>query len=311
MIETTPDSATDSRSGAGRACAVKLPAFEGPLDLLLHLIRANEVDIADIPIAVISEQYLEYLDLMRQLDIDIAADYLLMAATLAHIKSRMLLPPAPGDEADELGTDPRAELARRLAEYAVFKEVALELDQRPLLGRDVFAALAEAGGLPESAPPLHASLFALVESMRRVLESLPAEQRHHEVTLERVTLQERMIAVMDRLRDSTDSLLFEDLVGDVQLSRHNIVVTFLAILELAKIQALRLFQNVSAQGLPSGPVRVRIAVEGVPDAERIAAAGEQAEREWELENEQARERVAGGASDVELGDDDVEPGDDR
>ncbi len=101
-------------------CAVKLPTFEGPLDLLLHLIRANEVDIHDIPIALICEQYLEYLEVMQQLDVDVAADYLVMAATLAHIKSRMLLPPDMEGE-EEAGEDPRAELARRLAEYAIFK----------------------------------------------------------------------------------------------------------------------------------------------------------------------------------------------
>jgi len=115
-VEADPSSQTSARdaTGAGRfSCAVKLPSFEGPLDLLLHLCRANEVDIADIPIALISEQYLAYLELMRMLDIDVAADYLLMAATLAHIKSRLLLPPDPDLLAEEGLEDPRAELARR------------------------------------------------------------------------------------------------------------------------------------------------------------------------------------------------------
>ncbi len=294
--ETTPDSTAETTSGAGRACAVKLPSFEGPLDLLLHLIRTNEIDIAEIPIALISEQYLEYLEVMRQLDINVAADYLLMAATLAHIKSRMLLPPAPGDTGEEVA-DPRAELARRLAEYAVFKEVAAEFDRRPLLGRDVFTALTDVSGLEEPEPTLHASVFALVEAMRRVLENLPVEERHHQIDRERLTLRERMIAVMDRLQGALgDSLRFEDLLADGELTRHRVVVTFLAILELAKIQALKVFQNLNPQGQPFGPVRVQAAVGGAPNSEQIASAGAEAERVWELEDQRALEDVSRGGS---------------
>src|SRR5688500_4635679 len=123
----------EERSGAFSAgaasCAVKLPSFEGPLDLLLHLCRESEVDITNLPIALISEQYLEYLEMMRGLDIDIAAEYLLMAATLAHIKSRILLPVHEDEEAE--GEDPRAELARRLALFAAFRQAAEELGRRP------------------------------------------------------------------------------------------------------------------------------------------------------------------------------------
>ena len=280
-----------------RGCAVNLPVFEGTLDLLLHLIRSNEVDVADIPVALISEQYLEYLELMRQLDINVAADYLLMAATLAHIKSRMLLPPTPGDLDEEEGGDPRAELARRLAEYAIFKEVAIEFDRRPLLGRDVFTSLADVAGLPEAEPSLHVSLFALVEAMRRVLESLPEEEQHHRIALERITLQERMVAIMDQLCSrTTDSLRFEDLLRDSDFTRHRIVMTFLAILELAKIQALRLFQNINADGMPFGPVRVRAAVDTAPDSDQIAAAGKEAERAWASVSEKAREEVSARGS---------------
>jgi segregation and condensation protein A len=300
VIETTPTSSAETLSGAGRACAVKLPVFEGPLDLLLSLIRSSEVDISDIPIALISEQYLEYLDLMRRFDINVAADYLLMAATLAHIKSRMLLPPAPGEGDEAESEDPRAELARRLAEYAVFKEVAAEFQSRPLLGRDVFKALSGVSGLPETEPDLHVSLFALVEAMRQVLENIPEEELHHQVTLERVTLRERMLAVMDQLAAGKEgSSRFEDLLRDGALTRHRTVMTFLAILELAKIQALRLFQNVSAGGLPEGPLRVRLAVDGSPDAESIAVAGAEAERIWELDNQRALEKVSGGTVDVD------------
>ena len=299
MIRTA-DSSAEAVPAAGRGCAVNLPAFEGPLDLLLHLIRSNEVDIADIPIALISEQYLEYLELMHELDINLAADYLLMAATLAHIKSRMLLPPTPGDEDEEEGGDPRAELARRLAEYAVFKQVATEFDRRPLLGRDVFTSLGDVAGLQQGEPRLHVSLFALVEAMRRVLENLPEEEQRHQVALERITLRERMVAIMDQLRTcATDSVHFEDLLHDAELTRHRIVMTFLAILELAKIQALQLFQNVGAGGMPTGPVRVRTAVDTAPDANQIEAAGEEVERAWAADRERARKGVSTGGSPVE------------
>jgi len=242
------------------ACAVKLPTFEGPLDLLLHLIRANEVDIHDIPIALISEQYLEYLDLMHQIDVDVAADYLLMAATLAHIKSRMLVPPDP-DAEDELGEDPRAELARRLAEYALFKEAAIDLNQRPQLGRDVFTAEPDLSMIEEKEPVLSVSLFAMLEAMRRVLAKLPEQAVHHQVALERMTLTERMTAVLDRMRGTDEAILFEDLLLDGEPSRHRVVMTFLAILELARTQIIRIFQNVTERGAPSGPVRVHLAVQ--------------------------------------------------
>ncbi len=248
---------TQGRSG----CAVKLPTFEGPLDLLLHLIRANEVDVHDIPIALISAQYLEYLELMQELDIDVAAEYLVMTATLAHIKSRMLLPPDPDAEIEE-GEDPRAELARRLAEYARFKEVATELDGRPQLGRDVFEAMPDLSEVGKREAPLDVSLFSMLEALRRVLAHLPQEEQHHQVQIERVTLQDRMIAVMDFLREAAEpTLLFEDLLRDGEATRHRLVMTFLAILELAHIQAVRLFQNLSELGQPIGPVRVRLAVE--------------------------------------------------
>ncbi len=280
MIEAAQDAASAPASGAvSHSCAVKLPVFEGPLDLLLHLIRANEVDIIDIPIALISEQYLEYLEIMRTLDIDVAAEYLLMAATLAYIKSRMLLPPDP-DAEDEAGEDPRAELARRLAEFAAYKEAAGELGGRALLGRDVFEVRPDLTELPRPEEILSVSMFSLIEAMQRVLQKLPAEERHHQVSLESVTLKDRMVRVMDLMRDPPGaSVLFEDLLSDGLLSRQLIVVTFLSILELAKIQALKIFQNIAEDGRSYGPIRVRLAVEGVPDDTSIAAAADRAEAE--------------------------------
>ncbi len=262
IAASAPESPSEPVAGGRSPCAVKLPVFEGPLDLLLHLIRANEVDISDIPIALISQQYLEYLEIMQMVDIDVAADYLLMAATLAHIKSRMLLPPDPDAGGDEEGLDPRAELARRLAEYAIFREVAQDLGRRPLLGRDVFAVSPDRSSIPEPEAVLQVSLFGLLEAMQRVLAQIPEEPRSHEIRREQITVQDRMIHVMDLLRESPGAaLLFEALLIDAATTRQRVVTTFLAILELAKIQALRMFQNVTEQGQPFGPIRVRAAVD--------------------------------------------------
>jgi segregation and condensation protein A len=260
------------------SCAVKLPAFEGPLDLLLHLIRANEVDVADIPIALISEQYLAYLDLMRMLDLDVAADYLLMAATLAHIKSRLLLPPDPDLLAEDGLEDPRAELARRLAEYARYKDAALELARRPLLGRDVFSGAADTTELPEKEGVLVVSLFGLLEAMQSVLARIPGEQARHTVARARLTLQECMVQVMDALRAADPSSVhFEELLLGPEPTRERVVLAFLSILELAKIQALLIFQNVDESGRPGGPIRVRLAV-ALDDA-AIQEAGARADAE--------------------------------
>jgi len=238
--------------------AVKLPAFEGPLDLLLHLIRFNEVEITDIPIAQIGEQYLEYLDLMRELNLDVAGEYLLMAATLAWIKSRMLLPPDPSQGEDET-LDPRAELMARLFEYQRFKEVALNLGERPLLGRDVYPAR---GPDPEQPPEeereIEVGIFQLVDAFREALRHARPSGAAHEVEIETVTVRDRMIAIMESLtrRDACD---FEDFLSEngAWASRAVIVATFLAILELARIAAIGLYQGTSDKGAPEGPIHVR------------------------------------------------------
>ena len=135
--DDAPVSVTAVAAGSWDLYRVKLDVFEGPLDLLLHLIKKNEVEIVDIPIATITEQYLAYLDMMRELNLDIAGEFLVMAATLTLIKSRMLLPPSEDEEDDE-EADPRAELVQQLLEYQRYREAALALAERPLLHRDVF-----------------------------------------------------------------------------------------------------------------------------------------------------------------------------
>ena len=148
---------------------VRLEMFEGPLDLLLHLIQKNELDITNIPIALITEQYLEYLQLIKELNLDIAGEYLLMASTLLHIKSRILLPSSTQEE-EEAGEDPRAELVRRLLEYQKYKIAAGDLERRPILDRDVFVRLILPEPEAEQEEKVEATLFELLEAFRGKVE---------------------------------------------------------------------------------------------------------------------------------------------
>jgi segregation and condensation protein A len=244
--------------GAANACPIKLQVFEGPLDLLLHLIRLAEVDITDSPIAEIAAQYSEYVMLMRELDLDVAGEYLLMAATLAWIKSRMLLPPDREGEEDE-GADPRAELVARLLEYQRFKEASEQLGERSLEGRDVFAARTpEFEPAPEEERPLAVSLIALLEAFRRVLARAGGSGRH-EVTTEPIHVRDRMLVVMEAL-SRNPSLDFEsvfELEPERERSRALLVATFLAILELVRLAAVRVYQGLNEAGVPEGPIRLR------------------------------------------------------
>ncbi len=243
--------------------AVKLPIFEGPLDLLLHLIRVNEVEVTDIPIARVGEQYLEYLELMLELDLDLAGEYLVMAATLAWIKSRMLLPPDGIDEEAE-GPDPRAELIARLLEYQRFKEAAAEIDERERLGRDVFTGCGpRAEPLPESEREIEVGLFELIEAFRRALRAAGPNDAPHEIHSETITVHERMLAVMKALEGREFALFGEVIAAGAKRSpsRALLVATFLAILELARIAALRIYQAASEHGVPEGPIRLRAAPE--------------------------------------------------
>jgi len=247
-------------AGAG-AYAVKLPAFEGPLDLLLHLIRQNEVEITDIPVAQIADQYLRYVEMMRELQLDVAAEYLVMAATLALIKSRMLLPPDGEEEAAE-GLDPRAELVARLLEYQRYKEAAELLGRRRLLGRDVFDAQGAAPGrVPDAERAIEVGLFELLDAFRQVLDRTDEEGGVHEVDLatETFTVRERVIAIMELL-ERVESIEFTQVferAGGSRPSRPLVIASFLAILELARLQALRIYQGMGETGNPNGPIRLR------------------------------------------------------
>jgi segregation and condensation protein A len=219
---------------------VRLEMFEGPLDLLLHLIRKNEISITDIPIALITEQYLDYLKLMKELNLDVAGEYLLMASTLLHIKSKMLLPTSPEEE-EEGGEDPRAELVRRLLEYQAYKEAATELQRRPLLDRDVFIRTVPLETEePEKEEKIDVNLFDLLEAFRKVLERAKPEI-FHEVMMEQITVEERIQDILSLLQRENRSVTFYRLFPE-QAPRKIIVVTLLAILELVKMKLVRVFQ---------------------------------------------------------------------
>jgi len=230
----------DPHSEGRSTYTFRLEGFEGPLDLLFHLIQKNELDIFNIPIALITEQYLEYLQLMKVLNLDIAGEYLLMASTLLHIKSKMLLPKSSvGEEEEE--EDPRAELVRRLLEYQRYKQAAGELEKRPMLDRDVFIRLdpEESGDDPEE-ERIEINLFDLIEAFRQVLERVKRETVH-EVILEHLSVEDKIQEILTLLQRENRSLAFHRLFPE-QVSRRVVVITLLAILELVKMKRIRIFQ---------------------------------------------------------------------
>jgi len=220
---------------------VKLEIFEGPLDLLLHLIKKDEVDIYDIPIARVTDQYLQYLELMQDMNLDVAGEYLVMAATLTHVKSRMLLPPSEADS-DEPEEDPRADLVQQLLEYQRYREVALALGGRPLLMRDVFQREPETPACDdeEGVRLRDVSVADLLEAFREVLERSLRES-FHEIVTEEVSVAECIDLVLRRL-EIDGPLRFRDLFAGAP-SRRRLVATFLAILELVRTQAVRARQE--------------------------------------------------------------------
>jgi segregation and condensation protein A len=238
---------------------IKLDVFEGPLDLLLYLIRKNEIDVYNIPIALITEQYLSYLEMMRSLNLDLAGEYLVLASTLIHIKSKLLLPPAEGEGEEEEGEDPRAELVQQLLEYQAFKEAALSLDGRPLLDRDVFtrgAASEEEQTTDEEADEalIEVEIFELVTAFRRIIAGLDRKE-DLEIDMEKMSLTDTINEIMERL-SVEGQITFSDLLGE-RTDRRRIIYTFLAILELMKLRMVRAYQSG-----PFGAIRLFPAVEG-------------------------------------------------
>jgi segregation and condensation protein A len=230
-----------SKSPMDERYMVSLEIFEGPLDLLLHLIRKHEIDIFDIPIAFITARYLEYLDVMRELNLDLAAEYLEMAATLTQIKTRMMLPvetrEAEEVEAEE-GPDPREELVRQLLEYQKYKTAAEQLAALPMLGRDTFPAGSAlvATGEAELASP---GLFSLLEALQQVFERID-EDPTAEITVTRITVSARIHQILDRLQRDR-RLRFIELFEE-HATRADVVVSFLAILEITRLGLTRVYQ---------------------------------------------------------------------
>jgi segregation and condensation protein A len=224
--------------------SVHLDTFDGPLDLLLHLIRKNELDICDISIAVITRQYLDYIKLMKELNLEVAGDFLVMAATLLQIKSRMLLPLDEPEVGEEEEGDPRAELIRRLMEYQQYKEAGMLIGSRALLGREVFVRSCSDPVLVAARNvegPLEVSLFDLVDAFRVLLERIPAEHFHDVAAAETFSIADCINGILSLLQEH-DTLQFDDMVRE-EFTRERVIVTFLALLELCRLKLIRIFQN--------------------------------------------------------------------
>ncbi len=275
---------------------IELESFQGPLDLLLHLIKKNEIDIYDIPVADITNQYLAYLDMMRELNLDVASEFLVMASNLIYLKSRMLLPPDEEDEEAE-EQDPREELIRRLIEYQKYRKAAEEIGGRPVLGSDVFIRPEE--GKPQSPDDVYveATMFQLMDAFQRVLAK--AEMRKpHEVSRITFTIEDGISHINDVLRDRT-SIRFAELFTGLE-GRTKVVTVFLSVLEMIKKNTIRAIQEDHL-----GPLRLmivdpaeRVVIEE-PDAETRGPgdAGKEGHREGEMgregEGEDSREGERG------------------
>jgi segregation and condensation protein A len=214
--------------------------FEGPMDLLFHLVKKNEVDIYDIPIATITEQYLEYLEWLKSLNIELAGEFLVMASTLMHIKSKMLLPSNEEDEEDE--EDPRLEIARPLMEYLQIKSAAEDLSQRPLLGDKMFVRTTAPvdGELNDEDQYADVGLFDLIDAFQRILANIAPEQRV-ELSADRISVKDKISSLIDLL-EQHQSLTFEELFP-TNPQKDDIIVTFLAILEMVKLYLIKLVQH--------------------------------------------------------------------
>lgn len=234
------------------AYEIKLDIFEGPLDLLLYLIKKNEIDIYNIPIALITDQYLQYMEIMRSLNLDLAGEYLVLASTLIHIKSRLLLPREEKDDFEE-EPDPRAELVKQLLEYKSYKEAALCLDSRLLLERDVFKrsyGINETDEAEDDETELN--LFDLVKAFQKLVSRMD-KQELLEINGERMSLSDRINEIMERLAQ-VQPLLFTDIIEEAA-DKRSVIYTLLAILELMKLRMVKAYQSG-----PFGVIRIFTAV---------------------------------------------------
>lgn len=261
------------------ALRVFLEAFEGPLDLLLYLIRRQNLDILSVDVAAITHQYIAYIELMTSMEIELAGEYLLMAATLAEIKSRTLLPrpPKEGDDGEE--EDPRAELIRRLQEYERLKHAAETLGELPRLGRDWFPARAAPPPLESRVVHPDVELDELLTALAGILRRAELNQSHH-ISRETLSTRERMLAIMGQL-DHQRYTAFEALFC-LEEGRAGVVVTFMAILELAKEAMIEIVQNA-----PLSPIHVRARVAADEGENPFDTSGEQEPGEQEFDEQEA------------------------
>ncbi|MCP4448891.1 MAG: segregation/condensation protein A [Myxococcales bacterium] len=261
---------------------VELDVFEGPLDLLLHLVKKHELDIIDIPISFVTEKYLEYLDLMKSMDLDVAGEYLLMAATLAYIKSRELLPPTEAQiEADEAEAeegeeaDPRQELIRRLLEYQKYKEAGEMLGARPVVGRNIWTrgapqdeVLADAVDTESMAPLAPFPVTKLLDALDRLLSKAKISVSHN-VAVDRLSVSQCINVLSDRLETEgrislSSCFTFLHTPMSESEARHEVVVTFLSILEMGKVGLIRVTQ-VESTGNDDEEIHIESAVEALKE----------------------------------------------
>lgn len=229
---------------------INVEVFEGPLDLLLHLIKKNDMDIYDIPMALVLEEYMKYLDTLKELDIDLAGEFLLMAAELTHIKSRMLLPEDPKAEEEE-EEDPRSDLIRRLLEYQQFKEAGESLMSRTILHRDVFVPQSPERAETPSDGPIEGNIYDLVEVFSKILKRVPAD-KFHEVATDRISINDRIYEIIALVKKGRTVTIAELLPENI--TRYDVVITFLSLLEMCRLRMLRIYQteahgNLYLQGL--------------------------------------------------------------
>lgn len=239
---------------------VRIENFEGPLDLLLHLIKKSEINIYDIPINLIAQQYLEYVEAMKELNLNVAGEFLVMAATLLQIKSKMLLPADEAAADEEDGPDPREELVRRLLEYKTYKEAARQLDGQEKMWREIFSREPEplvADVEPDETSMDNVSLFDLVDALKAIVERNPGKTLI-EIAPDNLTVRERMNVILETL-EGKDSVAFAALF-DGSCHRLVIIVTFLALLELIRLRVAQVFQSETF-----GPILVSRTFSLVPD----------------------------------------------
>ncbi|UCH79606.1 MAG: segregation/condensation protein A [Nitrospiraceae bacterium] len=234
-----PDPGRDS--GSINGFHFKLPVFEGPLDLLLHLIRENKIDIYDIPIVDITRQYMVYIELMKELNLEIAGEFLVMAATLIHIKSRTILPPAE-EEVAEPEEDPRSELVRRLLEYQAYKESSISLRKREEIWKNVFCRdLPDRNDYEFEPEPVlfEANVFDLITAFQKMLEKAP--EQNLEITRETLTVADRINYIVERI-EHVDGVRFENLFEE-GCTKVTLLVTFLAVLEVVRLGLIKIYQE--------------------------------------------------------------------